>query len=190
MTIDESAAAIEGIAALASAEGVPVDAVVSCAFGSPYEGDIPPSSVAALGRRLLDGGASTLTMADTTGMATPRRIGDVLGAASAAGLGDLGLHLHETRGTGLLNLYAGLQRGVTRFDTSVGGIGGSPFAAGAAGNVATEDVVALLDDLGIATGIDLDRLLDVSALLAETLGHPLPSRVAHAGPRTRLAVTQ
>lgn len=190
MTIEESVAAIEGIGALAAAAGVSVDAVVSCAFGSPYEGDIPPSSVAALGRRLLDGGASTLTMADTTGMATPRRIDDVLGAASTAELGDVGLHLHETRGTGLLNLYAGLERGVTRFDTSVGGIGGSPFAAGAAGNVATEDVVALLDDLGIATGIDLERLLEVSVLLADTLGHPLPSRVAHAGPRTRLAVAQ
>ena len=190
MTIDESAAAISAIAELASSDGVPVDAIVSCAFGSPYEGDIPPSAVAALGRRLLDGGASTLTMADTTGMATPRRIDDVLGAVSAAALGAVGLHLHETRGTGLLNLYAGLERGVTRFDTSVGGIGGSPFAAGAAGNVATEDVVALLDDLGIATGIDLDQLLDASALLAEMLGHPLPSRVAHAGPRSRLAVSQ
>lgn len=190
MTIDESVAAIESIALLATSAGVPVDAVVSCAFGSPYEGDIPPSSVAVLGRRLLDGGASTLTMADTTGMATPRRLDEVLGAVSTAALGDVGLHLHETRGTGLLNLYAGLERGVTRFDTSVGGIGGSPFAAGAAGNVATEDAVALLDDLGIETGIDLDRLLEASALLADTLGHSLPSRVANAGPRTRLAVAQ
>ena len=100
---------------------------------------------------------------------------------------DVGLHLHETRATGLVNLYAGLQRGVQRFDTSVGGIGGSPFAAGATGNVATEDAVALLDDLGVATGIDVERLLEASALLGELIGRPVPSRVAHAGPRTRLS---
>jgi hydroxymethylglutaryl-CoA lyase len=97
------------------------------------------------------------------------------------------LHLHETRGTGLVNLYAGMQAGVRRFDTSVGGIGGSPFAAGSAGNVATEDAVALLDDLGVDTGIDLGRLLEASAQLEGVLGRPVPSRVAHAGPRSRLS---
>ena len=95
-------------------------------------------------------------------MATPRRIDEVLDVTGI----DVGLHLHETRGTGLVNLYAGLQRGVERFDTSVGGLGGSPFAAGAAGNVATEEAVALLDDLGVATGIDVERLLEASAVWA------------------------
>jgi hydroxymethylglutaryl-CoA lyase len=183
MSIDESVAAIADVARLASDAGIPVDAVVSCAFGSPYEGDIPPADVAGLGRLLLDRGATTLALADTTGMATPRRIDEVL-AETGPGVG---LHLHETRGTGVVNLYAGLVAGVTRFDCSVGGLGGSPFAAGAAGNVATEDVVALLDDLGVATGIDLDRLLAASSLLETIVGHPVPSRVAHAGPRTRLA---
>jgi hydroxymethylglutaryl-CoA lyase len=128
-------------------------------------------------------------------MATPRRIDEALEALTAGDAGDvlvfgggpIGLHLHETRGTGLLNLYAGFQRGVARFDTSVGGLGGSPFAAGAGGNVATEDAVALLDDLGVETGIDLDRLLIVSADLERAIGRPVPSRVAHAGPRTRRA---
>ena len=181
MTVDDSVEAIAAICALAGA--TPVDAVISCAFGSPYEGDIKPSDVAMLAERLRAGGATAITLADTTGMATPRRIHDVLALTGTR----VGLHLHETRGTGLLNLYAGLQAGVTRFDTSVGGLGGSPFAAGAAGNVATEEVVALCDDLGVHTGIGIDALIDAALLAERLLGHPVPSRVAHAGPRSRRA---
>jgi hydroxymethylglutaryl-CoA lyase len=96
---------------------------------------------------------------------------------------DVGLHLHETRGTGLVNAYSAMQLGVRRFDTSVGGLGGSPFAAGAAGNLATEDLVYLCDDLGVETGIDLSQLLLVSAQTASAIGHGVPSRVAAAGPR-------
>lgn len=184
MTIDESVASVEGIAAAAGER--PVDAVVSCSFGSPYEGEIAPDDVAALCRRLLDAGATSLTLADTTGMATPRRVREVL---DAVGTSDVGLHLHETRGTGLVNAYAAMELGLTRFDTSVGGLGGSPFAAGAAGNLATEDLVHLCDDLGVTTGVDLDALLDASAMVADLVGHPVPSRVAAAGPRTRLAAT-
>ena len=99
----------------------------------------------------------------------------------------VGLHLHETRGTGLVNLYAGMQAGVVRFDTSVGGLGGSPFAAGAAGNVATEEVVALCDDLGVHTGIGIDALIEAALLVERLVGHTVPSRVAHAGPRNRRA---
>lgn len=181
MTIDQS---VERVLAICSLPGVPpVDAVVSCAFGSPYEGDIDPEDVSGLARRLFDGGAASLTMADTTGMATPRRVGDIVGAVGA----DIGLHLHETRGTALVNAYAALEIGVTRFDTSIGGLGGSPFAAGAAGNLATEDLVHLLDDLGIDTGIDLERLLEASSVATEVVGHVVPSRVAAAGPRSRRA---
>jgi hydroxymethylglutaryl-CoA lyase len=182
MSIDESVAAIASICRLAAS--VPVDAVVSCAFGSPYEGEISVDDVVKLGRRLLDGGAARLTFADTTGMATPPRI---QGLVEAWGSADFGLHLHETRGTGLVNAYRALDCGVRRYDTSIGGLGGSPFAAGAAGNLATEDWVYLLDDLGVPTGIDLDRLLDVSAWVGDVIGHAVPSRVAAAGPRTRLA---
>jgi hydroxymethylglutaryl-CoA lyase len=179
MTIPESIASVESICAL----GVPVDAVVSCAFGSPYEGDLAASDVARLGDRLLDAGCSSLTYADTTGMGTPPRVQELVGETGAG----IGLHLHETRGTGLVNAYAALELGVRRFDTSVGGLGGSPFAAGAAGNLATEDFVYLCDELGLSTGISLDGLLEASALVASLVGHPVPSRVAAAGPRSRLA---
>ena len=173
MSIDES---VEAIAAICSMAGpVPVDAVISCAFGSPYEGDSSPADVALLAARLLASGVAAITLADTTGMATPRRIDDVL-AITGAGVG---LHLHETRGTGLVNLFAGLQAGVLRFDTSVGGLGGSPFAAGAAGNVATEEVVALCDDLGVHTGVGIEALIEAALLVERLVGHPVPSRVAH-----------
>ncbi|MHB1582357.1 MAG: hydroxymethylglutaryl-CoA lyase [Acidimicrobiales bacterium] len=179
MSIDQSLAAIGVICRMAATAGVPVDAVVSCAFGSPYEGDVPADDVGRLVGRLRQLGTAAVTLADTTGMATPRVLDEVLGATG----GDVGLHCHETRGTGLLNVYAAMERGVTRFDTSIGGLGGSPFAAGAAGNVGTEDLVALLDDLGVETGVSLERLLDASAIARELVGHELPSRVARVGPR-------
>ena len=179
MTIDESLEQIDAICALASAAGVPVDAVLSCSFGSPYEGDIKPAEIALLVERLRAAGVNAVTLADTTGMATPRRLDDVFALTGT----DVGLHLHETRGTGLLNVYAGMLAGVTRFDTSVGGLGGSPFAAGAAGNVATEEVVALCDDLGVHTGIGIDALVDAARLAERLIGHPVPSRVARVGPR-------
>ena len=182
MTIDESVAEVAAIRQLLGPEPL-VEAVVSCAFGSPYEGDIAPADVAGLGTRLIDAGATALTYADTTGMATPRRIADLVAVTGPR----VGLHLHETRGTAMVNAYAALDLGVRDFDTSVGGLGGSPFAAGAGGNLATEDFVHLLDDIGLSTGIDLDALLDVSSRLAAMLGHPVPSKVAAAGPRSRLA---
>ena len=182
MSVEESLAQV---AAIRSAVGdhLPIDTVISCAFGSPYEGDLPPADVGALGTRALSSGSTTLTYADTTGVATPRRVADLLAVTGT----DVGLHLHDTRGTALVNAYAALEAGVVRFDTAVGGVGGSPFAAGAGGNLATEDLVHLCDDLGIVTGIELDRLLDVSARVADLVGHAVPSRVAAAGPRTRLA---
>ena len=181
MSIDESADAIARICAVAGE--VPVDAVLSCSFGSPYEGDVPPADVAELAQRLRDSGCAAITCADTTGMATPRRVAEVIESVGA----DIGVHLHETRGTALVSAYAALQLGVTRFDTSVGGLGGSPFAAGAGGNLATEELVALLDDLGVATGIDVDGLIEAAHLTGELIGRAVPSRVAAAGPRTRLS---
>jgi hydroxymethylglutaryl-CoA lyase len=183
MTVADSIAESARISALAVAAGLPVDVVISCAFGSPYEGEIAPGQVARVGTAVLTAGATRVTYADTTGMATPRRIADLL-ALTGPGIG---LHLHETRGTALVNAYAAMEAGVTRFDTSIGGLGGSPFAAGAAGNLATEDLVHLCDDLGVGTGIDLTRLLEASAAAATIVGHAVPSRVAAAGPRTRLA---
>jgi hydroxymethylglutaryl-CoA lyase len=181
MSVDESLGQVAAIRA-AVGDGLPIDTVVSCAFGSPYEGDLAPSAVAALGARALAGGSTSLTYADTTGMATPRRVADLLDEVGA----DVGLHLHDTRGTALVNAYAAMEWGVRRFDTAVGGLGGSPFAAGAGGNLATEDLVHLCDDLGVATGIDLEALLAVSAEVASGVDHVVPSRVAAAGPRSRL----
>ncbi len=181
MTIDDSVEQVQAICALATAAGVQVDAVISCAFGSPYEGDIAPADVAMLAERLRAAGASAITLADTTGMATPKRVHDVLALTGS----NVGLHLHETRGTGLVNLYAGMLAGVRRFDTSIGGLGGSPFAHGAAGNVATEEVVALCDDLGISTGLGVEALIEAALLVEGFIGHAVPSRVAHVGPRSR-----
>lgn len=197
MSTDESVEAIAAIVAAAGAPGtdradgtgpVRVDAVVSCAFGSPYEGDLEPAAVAALARRLRDLG-TTVTYADTTGMATPRRVHDLLDALTGDLADDIGLHLHDTRGAALVNAYAALQRGVSRFDTSVGGLGGSPFAHGAGGNLATETLVAVLDDLDVATGIDVEGLVEAAALLERLVGRPVPSGVAHHGPRHRATAT-
>ena len=181
MSTEQSATAIAEICERAG--DTPVDAVLSCSFGSPYEGEIAPSAVASLAGRLRDAGCSAITCADTTGMATPRGITEVVDVVGP----DIGLHLHETRGTALVCAYAALQKGVTRFDTSVGGLGGSPFAAGAAGNLATEGLVSMLDDLGVHTGIDLAALIEAATLAGELVGRELPSPVAHAGPRSRLA---
>ena len=187
MTTEQSEAVIAQIVALADAAVVPVDAVISCAFGSPYEGELAPVLIADLSTRLLDTGAQRVTLADTTGMATPRRVREVLDAlrTSGAPMADTGLHLHDTRGTALVNAYAALQEGIARFDTSVGGLGGSPFAHGAGGNLATEALVALLDDLGIHTGIDIEPLIEAAGLIERLVGRPVPSGVAHHGPRSR-----
>jgi len=178
MTTEQSMGQALAIIAMAPV----VDVVISCAFGSPYEGEMAVGRVTDLVARCRAAGAS-VTLADTTGMGTPRLIGEVLALTGS----DVGLHLHDTRGTALLNAYAGMEAGATRFDTAVGGVGGSPFAAGAAGNLATEDLVHLCDDLGVATGVDLDRLLVAAEVIAGLIGRPVPSRIAAAGPRTRLA---
>jgi hydroxymethylglutaryl-CoA lyase len=162
---------------------VDVDVVVSCAFGSPYEGDLDVVELVRL-CELLRPSCTSLTLADTTGMATPRLIRAALAALDPLAVG---LHLHETRHTGLLNAFAGLEAGVRRFDTSVGGLGGSPFAAGAAGNVATEELVALLEAEGFATGVALEELCDVARRLGDTLGRRVPSAVAYVGSRAARA---
>jgi len=166
----------------AIASDATLDVVVSCCFGSPFE-TIAPSLVAELVGVLRETGADQITLADTTGTATPARLGPVLDRVGT----DVGLHLHDTRGTALTNAFAAHGMGVRRFDTSLGGLGGSPFAPGAGGNLATEDLVLLFEDLGISTGIDLDALLETGRWLAEVLGHPLPSRVSAAGPLNPVA---
>jgi hydroxymethylglutaryl-CoA lyase len=182
-SVDESLADAAVLVGLAHDAGVPVEAIVSTSFGCPYEGDVPPARVAALARRLVDVGADRCSFGDTTGMATPRRVDLVLDALAVEGISNVGLHFHNTRGTGLANVLAGLERGVTRFDASVGGLGGCPYAPGATGNIVTEDLVHMLGDMGIATGIDLDKLIGAARLAEELVGRELPSQVLRAGPR-------
>lgn len=191
MSTAQSAEVIAQIVAAARQQDdgpeVPVDAVISCAFGSPYECDIAPGEVVELAHKLLSSGVNTITYADTTGMATPRRVIDLLTAsedgADELGASNVGMHFHDTRGTALVNAYASLEAGVKRFDTAVGGVGGSPFAHGAGGNLATEALVAMLDDLGVTTGISVEGLMTAAAIVEELIGRSVPSGVAHHGPR-------
>ena len=148
--------------------------MISCAFGSPYEGEeIGAFDVAAVVDRVRAAGSTHVTLADTTGVATPDTVADVLTATGS----DVRLHLHDTRGTALTNAFAAMQLGVRAFDTAVGGLGGSPFARGAGGNLATEDFVHLCDGLGIETGIDLSSMVAVAGRVATLVGRPVPSRV-------------
>lgn len=165
---------IAGVADIVAVTGDrPVDAVISCAFGSPYDEAIGPFDVAAIVERLQASGCTAITLADTTGVATPDRVADVV---TATGPG-VRLHLHDTRGTALANAFAALLLGVTAFDTAIGGLGGSPFAAGAGGNLATEDLVHLCDGLGVDTGADLASLVGTASWLSTVIGRPVPSRV-------------
>jgi hydroxymethylglutaryl-CoA lyase len=175
MTVAESLAGLDAIRA--AAPGAVLDLVVSFAFGSSFDGEeITPDDVLKIADRAAAAGIDRVTMADTTGVATPRRVAAVLDTVGT----DVGLHLHDTRATALLNAWTAIERGVTRFDTAVGGLGGSPFAPAAGGNLATEDLVHLLDGEGIATGVDLAALLAIGQRLSDLVGHGIPSRVAAA----------
>jgi hydroxymethylglutaryl-CoA lyase len=168
---DDSLGALADVVAVARDADRPVDVVVSCAFGSPFDDVVMTRDLAPLIGRVRDTGDVSVTLADTTGVATPHLVRTAIELVG----NDVGLHFHDTRGTALLNAHTGLEVGVRRFDTSVGGIGGSPFAPNASGNLATESLVALLHSEGFTTGIDLDALVGVGVELQRTLGHPLPS---------------
>jgi hydroxymethylglutaryl-CoA lyase len=186
-SVAESLVGAREVVEIGHRAGVAVEAIVSTAFGCPYEGDVAPERVAQVAGHLVDAGADRLSFGDTTGMATPRRVDDLLEALERAGIGSdrVGLHFHNTRGTALANVVAALERGVVRFDASIGGLGGCPYAPGASGNAVTEDLVHMLADMEIDTAIDLDRLLECAQLAQETVGRELPSALLHAGARTR-----
>jgi hydroxymethylglutaryl-CoA lyase len=179
--------AIAGLAEIASeADGATIDVVVSCVFGSPFHDVVDAGPTREIVNRTFEAmGDASVTLADTTGTATPRRIDHVLAEFDDIPRDRIGLHFHDTRGTALANALAALDAGVTRFDTAVGGLGGSPFAPGAGGNLATEDLVLVLDDLGHKTGIDLDSLIGLRTELTDLVGHELPGRVIAAGPLPR-----
>lgn len=185
-TTAESLADLGPVIELAHAWDASCQVVVATSWGCPYEGDVPPEQVLSVARAAVDAGADSLAYGDTTGMATPTRV-EQLVELTRDRLGDvpLTLHFHNTRGTGLANVLAALQLGITDFDASVGGLGGCPYAPGASGNIATEELVHMLADMGIETGVDLDALLEVAALAQRLVGHELPSQVLRAGPRSR-----
>jgi hydroxymethylglutaryl-CoA lyase len=166
----------------ALAAGMEVRAYVSMCFGDPWEGAVPIAQVVATGKRLLDMGAWQLSLGDTIGVGTPGHVRALVAAFADAGVGadKLALHFHDTYGQALANTHAGLQAGVTTFDASAGGLGGCPYAKSATGNLATEDLVWMLDGLGISHGVDLATLVETSTWMAGHLGRPSPSAVVRA----------
>jgi hydroxymethylglutaryl-CoA lyase len=182
-SVEESLSALEKVLPGARAAGLRCEAVISTSFGCPYEGHVPPKRVVEIAARLRNAGAQEIGFGDTTGMANPLQVGDLFARWSAE-LGDVQLtaHFHNTRGQGLANVLAALQVGVTSFESSFGELGGCPVPAGATGNIATEDLVSMLHEMGISTGIDLDALLACSRRVREVLGRPLGSHTLIAGP--------
>jgi len=183
-SVEESLTGLERVLMRARAEGLRCEGVISVAFGCPYEGHVPPERVVAIARRLIDAGAQEIGFGDTTGMANPAQVREFFPAAREALGADVELtaHFHNTRGQGLANVLAALDAGVTSFESSFGELGGCPVPRGATGNIATEDLVSMLHEMGVETGVSLERLLDAARAAQEVLGRPLGSHVLTAGP--------
>jgi len=185
-SIAESLKGFENVAEIAAKAGIPLHGAVAVAFGCPFEGDVAPEKVGRIVERMHALGLTGVTLGDTTGMATPptvRRTTQYLKDRFPEI--ELALHFHNTRGIGLVNVYAALQLGYRRFESSVGGLGGCPFAPGATGNVATEDLVYLLRELNLECGVDLEKLIESAKFVERLIGRTLPGQVMKAGPRLR-----
>ncbi len=182
-TIDESLARFGSFVPLAKREGLWVRGYVSTCFGCPYEGAVTPDRVVEVARRLVDAGCDEVSIGDTIGVAVPTEVAEVVGRLRAAIPVDrLAVHFHDTRGTALANVLAALQEGVSVVDASAGGLGGCPYAPGASGNLATEDLLYMLHGMRIETGVDLGRVAEAARGLGTRLGRPLGSRYLQAGP--------
>ncbi|OXM47713.1 hydroxymethylglutaryl-CoA lyase [Amycolatopsis alba] len=177
-TVDDQFAMFEPVVTRARAEGLDVRGYVSMCFGDPWEGAVPATQVAGVGKRLLDLGCSQLSLGDTIGVATAGQVEALIG--QFPDVGTLAVHFHDTYGQALANTLAALRCGVSTVDSSAGGLGGCPYAESATGNLATEDLVWMLDGLGVETGVDLDALVSTSKWMAGKLGRPSPSRVVNA----------
>lgn len=179
--------AITDIAGIAHDAGASVEVIIATAWDCPFDGPTEPGRVTDIASSASDLGVDRLAIADTIGTATPRRVTDLIAAVQPL-IGDipLGAHFHNTRGSGLACAYAAVQAGITRLDASAGGLGGCPFAPGATGNIATEDLVYLLSDCGIDTGIDLDAAIAAAGVASTVVGHGLPSALLAAGDRKRV----
>ncbi|MFZ5826709.1 MAG: hydroxymethylglutaryl-CoA lyase [Bacillota bacterium] len=188
MSVIESIAQVPEIVQLCRAGPQPVrfTGAVGTAFGCPYEGHVNPDRVIGLVAAYVAASADSVILADTTGMGNPLQVARLCAAVQDRFPGlEVTLHLHNTRGMGLVNLLGGLEAGITSFEASLGGTGGCPFAPRATGNICTEDAVHMLHEMGITTDIDLDRLLEAARFMEEAVGHPLPGQVLRAGPRWR-----
>ena len=183
-SIEESLEGLERVLPRARDAGLRCEGVISVSFGCPYEGDVPPERVFAIARRLVGAGAQEIGFGDTTGMANPRQVREFFALAREALGSDVELtaHFHNTRGQGLANVLAALEAGVTSYESSFGELGGCPVPKGATGNIATEDLVSMLHEMGVETGVDLDALLEASREAQRVLGRPLGSHTLVAGP--------
>jgi hydroxymethylglutaryl-CoA lyase len=182
----ESLDDIAVIVSEAHGRGATCQVIISTAWGCPYEGTVPVERVLWVAGRAIAHGADSISFGDTTGMATPRRVWDLVGAFRSQHPDvPLNLHFHNTRGTGLANVLAALEMGVDDFDASVGGLGGCPYAPGATGNIATEELVHMVEDMGVITGVNLEAMIAAAAEAERIVGRTLPSQVLRAGPRTR-----
>lgn len=181
MSMAQSFAALSEI--IQRAQGLAaINVSLSTAFGCPMEGDVPQAVVLGYAQRFVDAGVRGLTICDTTGMAHPAQVSGMADAVQTlAGHLQLTMHFHNTRGMGMANVLSAVQSGITRFDGSMGGLGGCPYAPGASGNVCSEDAIHMLDAMGYVTGIDLDKLLTVARQMPNIVGHTVPGQVAKAG---------
>ena len=182
-SIAESLEGLRRTVGRATAEGLRCEGVISVSFGCPYEGEVPPTRVFQIAAELGEAGCEEVSFGDTTGMANPRQVGEffAMGAERLPGL-ELTDHFHNTRGQGLANVLAALEQGVDSFESAFGELGGSPLTPGATGNISTEDLVSMLEEMGIETGVDLARLIDASRAVQGMLGRPLGAHVLRAGP--------
>jgi hydroxymethylglutaryl-CoA lyase len=182
-SIAESLEGLERVIERARAEGLRCEGVISTSFGCPYEGEVPADRVFEIAERLVIAGCEEIAFGDTTGMANPRQVGEFFAAAGERLDGvELTAHFHNTRGQGLANVLAALERGIDSYESAFGELGGCPVPPGATGNISTEDLVSMLEEMGVATGVDLEQLVEASRAAQQAIGRTLGSHVLTAGP--------